>query len=133
MPFKPGTPKPNGSGRKKGQLTKSRQAVIDRIEELGCDLVGYLTLTVKNEVPCGVCRGTGKTKYQAGQDKVRQRDCQSCWGSKLERLKPSERADAAGLLMKYCYPAMQSIEVSNPDGTLRPSWEVVILEAKDGK
>ncbi len=133
MPFKLGQPRPAGAGRSKLRPTKSRQAVIDRLEALGCDLVHYLALTVSNKVPCGVCRGEGKTKFQAGNDNIGTRVCQSCWGSKLERLKPSERADAAGLLMKYCYPAMQSIEVSNPDGTLRPSWEVVILEAKDGK
>ena len=133
MPFKKGDPRPKGAGRVAGKPTKSRQAVIDRLESLGCDLVGYLALSVNNKVPCGVCRGTGKTKFQSGSDQPGERICQSCWGSKLERLKPSERADAAGLLMKYCYPAMQAIEVSNPDGTLRPSWEVVILEAKDGK
>jgi len=133
MPFKKGDPRPAGSGMPKGRVTAAKQTVRDRLEQLGCDLVEYLSLTVVNKVPCGVCRGTGKTKFQSGAEQPGERTCQSCWGSKLERLKPSERADAAGLLMKYCYPAMQAIEVSNPDGTLRPSWEVVILEAKDGK
>ncbi len=115
----------------RGKVTQGQASVRERLERLGCDLIQYLALTVKNEVPCGVCRGTGKTKFQAGNDNIGTRVCQSCWGSKLERLKPSERADAAGLLMKYCYSTMQSVEVSNPDGTLKPSWEVVILEQKN--
>ncbi len=35
--FKPGSPKPPGSGRVKGQLTKLASSVRAKLEELGCD------------------------------------------------------------------------------------------------
>ena len=51
----------------------------------------------------------------------------------MERIGPKDRGWAAAELLSYCEAKRKAIEVSNPDGTMRPSWEVVILEAKDGK
>lgn len=37
MAFKPGCKKPPGSGRKKGQISRDRQMLLDKAAELGCD------------------------------------------------------------------------------------------------
>jgi hypothetical protein len=126
MPFKKGDPKPAGSGRSKNQEVKSKKRVRERLEDLGCDIVEYLALTVQNRVPCGVCRGRGRTPFQpgAGKDEPRSRPCQSCWGSKLERLKPSERAQAASDLLQYTERKLKSVEHSG-EIDIQPSWEVV--------
>lgn len=105
-------------GRKPGSLNKRNGTIRERLIALNCDIIEYLALTVKNEVPCGVCRGTGKTKFQpAGSTRFSgERTCQSCWGSKLERLKPSERREAASDLLQYTETKLKAIEHQGPGG-----------------
>jgi len=95
----------------------------------------FAEMVLDGKVPCGVCHGKRKTKFQPrGEGQAAgERTCQSCWGSGLERLSPSERLRAALDLIEYGYAKKKAIDVTNSDGTLRPSWEVVILEGKDGK
>ena len=70
-----------------------------------------------NKLECGVCRGKGKTKFQAKSsiDDAGERICQSCWGSKLERIDPDARLAAAKELMKYVAPQLKAIEHSGAD------------------
>lgn len=135
MAWPKGKPRPEGAGRRKGTPNKSTQTIKDRLAEMGCDYLEYLALTVMNKIPCAVCRGAGKTKFQprGGQTFSGVRTCQSCWGSGMERIEPRQSAWAAAELMSYCEPKRKAIEVTNPDGTLRPTWEVVIVGEKDGK
>lgn len=105
-------------GRKRGSPNKKSAAIRERLLELGCDHVEYLALTVNNQIECGICRGTGKTPFQprAGSKSKGVRICQSCWGSKLERLRPSERQQAATDLLKFTHPTLKAVEVTGGDG-----------------
>lgn len=67
---------------------------------------------MSNDLDCGACRGTGKTKFQAGGDKPGVRVCQSCWGSGKERVTTDQRERAASSLMKYAFPQLKAIEHS---------------------
>lgn len=44
MPFVKGTPKPPGSGRKKGSINKLALTVASKLEELGCDPIEGMAL-----------------------------------------------------------------------------------------
>jgi hypothetical protein len=105
-------------GRVKGTPNRATQTIRTRLAELNCDYVGYLAATVNNIVPCGVCRGTGKTKFQPSNSErfSGERTCQSCWGSKMERLQPKERSFAASELLQYCESKRKAIEHSGPEG-----------------
>ncbi len=131
--FKKGDPRPPGAGRKKGDLNKV--TVEQRLKQLNCDPIEYAARVVNNDVPCGVCRGAGVTIFQPrrkrsfdltnpeevadwaeGQDKKeadgKPRKCQSCWGSKLERIDPKTRLDAAVRLMSKIAPDLKAIEAT---------------------
>ncbi len=105
-------------GRKAGTPNKSTLTVRERIAKLGGDPVAYLVATMRNIVPCATCRGEGKTKFQpAGSTRFQGiRTCQSCWGSKLEKISPNESADAARTLMDYIAPRLKAIEHTGADG-----------------
>lgn len=138
-------------GRRKGSVnryTKLKQQVT-----LGLPIdkaVAFSELVLDGKVPCGVCHGRGKTKFQPRRKKVDglwvdgvsdmedektpklgERTCQSCYGSGLERLSPGERLRAALELIGYGFAKKQAIAVTNPDGSLRPTWEVVVKHAPD--
>lgn len=83
---------------------------------MGCDYIGYLAHTVMNNIPCAVCRGKGKTKFQPGKSEAPgERVCQSCWGEKLERIDPKASQAAATTLLEYCETKLKAVEMT---GTL---------------
>ena len=104
-------------GRTKGTPNKQTLAVKERIAALGGDYVLYLVKTMNNQIPCSVCRGKGKTPFQPlnGADPGN-RTCQSCWGSKLEKLAPKESAWAAAELMSYCEAKRKAIDLTGTIG-----------------
>jgi DnaJ-class molecular chaperone len=104
MPGGGSKPGERRGGRQKGTVNKSIQTIRERLAAMNCDYIGYLANTVNNNVPCAVCRGAGKTKFQpkGGERFSGERTCQSCWGSGLERIEPKESAKAAAELMSYC-------------------------------
>lgn len=130
-------------GRKQGSL--NRTTILKEQLTHGLPIekgVAFAELVLDGKVPCGVCHGKGKTKFQPRRKKVDGmwvdafpepedprlgiRTCQSCYGSRLERLSPGERLRAALELIEYGYAKKKAVEISNPDGSLRPTWEVVI-------
>ncbi len=124
-------------GRKPGSVNKfKRLREQSSVSSLPIEKgVIFACMVLDGKVPCGVCHGKKKTRFQPrgeGQEPGI-RTCQSCWGSGLERLSPSERLRAALDLIEYGYAKKKAVEISNPDGTLRPSWEVVFVGDKDGK
>lgn len=123
-----------GAGRKKGVPNKNTLAIKERLAELGCDYVQVLALVVENKLPCGVCRGTGKTKFQpAGSERFSgERTCQSCWGSKMERIDPKLRTWAAAELLQYCEPKRKALEVTGEGGKgpVQIGVRVVLVDAK---
>ena len=117
-------------GRKVGSLNKVNRSVKERCENLGVDVFEVLILTAGNRIECGVCRGTGKSKFQPKRSKIflgdegpmveqpdgKERVCQSCWGSKLERISPKERAWAAAEVAQYIEAKRKAIEHTGEDG-----------------
>lgn len=57
MPFKKGDPKPQGSGRKKGSLTKLSREVKDRLESLGCDPIQGMAIIAMDKTADVALRG----------------------------------------------------------------------------
>lgn len=135
-------------GRVKGSVNRTTKLKNQLTSGLPVEKgVAFATLVLDGKVPCGVCHGKGKTKYQPRRKKVDglwidatadmqdeeivkfgERTCQSCYGSGLERLSPSERLRAALDLIEYGYAKKKAVDVTNSDGSLRPSWEVVIKQ-----
>lgn len=102
-------------GKQKGTPNKASATVRERLALMGCDHIGYLIATIENKVPCRVCRGSGKTMYQAGADgKVR--TCQSCWGEGMERIEPKEARASACELLKYTHTQLKAVEHTGADG-----------------
>jgi len=119
-------------GRQKGVPNRDTLTVRQRMEAMGCDYVGYLAETVNNNIPCAVCRGKGKTKFQPGNSErfSGERTCQSCWGSGLERIEPKESAKAAATLLEYCHPKLKSIE--HHGGETKPPIGVRVVLVRPG-
>lgn len=129
-------------GRQKGTPNKSTGALAERIRSWGSDPFKTLSDIERGELPCGVCRGKGKTKYQPrrsedhldGTFRLEERTCQSCYGSGKERLSPAERGKAAAELAQYLEPKRKAIEVSGSGGgPVLTKIEVVMVAAVDGK
>jgi hypothetical protein len=101
------------------------------MQEMGCDYIGYLARTVNNDVPCAICRGKGKTKFQPANSErfSGERTCQSCWGSGMERIEPKESAKAASVLLEYCHPKLKAIEHSGSADKPPIGVRVVVVEA----
>ena len=116
-------------GRQKGTPNKISGTIKYRLQQLGCDPIRFLAKVVNNDVQCGVCRGTGITAFQPQHgDEPGKRLCQSCWGSKLERLSPKERAWAAGELLQYCESKLKQVDHTSSDGSNRPIWVVNVAQ-----
>jgi len=125
--------KREGAGRKTGVKNIDKKSVKERLALLGCDYVGYLSAVICNKVPCRVCRGKGKTKFQPANSERFQgeRTCQSCWGSKLERISPELAVSAAVQLMARCEPQLKAIELRGElDITLKTMAEKIIAARK---
>ncbi len=121
-------------GRVKGQPNKLTRSLRERIE--AADPADYLIRTMRNDVPCVVCKGKGKTKFQPKGDAAfpGERTCQSCWGSGKERITPAASADAAAKLMNYIAPTLKAIEHTGADGgPIDHKMEVVFVEAENGR
>lgn len=104
-------------GRKKGTPNKLTSGIRERLEAHGCDPFEVLAKIAKGDLPCGVCHGSGRTKYQPKRGKqAGERICESCWGSGKDRISPAERCKAASELAQYCEPKRKAVEHSGPGG-----------------
>lgn len=158
-----------GKGRKAGVRNKKSQQAIDILASMNCDPISGLANIAQDNVPCSVCRGKGKTKFQpaarkatakcqmcmgsgtipseganlglrpcpncnatgwlseATEQKSGERTCQSCWGSKLEKISPELKHAAYKELAKYTYPQLKQIEHSGPGGEEIPVRHVIVF------
>lgn len=122
-------------GRKKGSINKLTAAMDRQADPLVLHSNVKIRQILEGKLPCTVCRGKGRTRYQPakGENKLLDRTCQSCYGSKLEQLSPELIAKVALEIREYGYPKRKAIEVSNPDGTMRPTWRVVVVGGEGEK
>ena len=116
MPFKRGDKRPVGSGRKKGSKNQY-DTVREYLASVGFNPFEILRNIASGELQCNVCRGKGKTRYQADPsgDRTFERTCQSCYGSGFERINPADRSRASSELCKYVQPQLKQIEVAKPE------------------
>lgn len=123
-------------GRKKGSLNKHTRVMKDLLEGIVEKGKSYVDQVLEGKVPCGVCAGKGKTRYQAahGDDRTFERTCQSCYGSKFERLSPETRLRAALDAIEYGHPKRKAIEVTGKDGgAIQAKLEVVFIKGPQEK
>jgi hypothetical protein len=106
--FKPGQGRLGG--RAKGTPNKSTVELRERIASLGCDPFEFMALIATNKLPCGVCRGSGKTPYRTPKGQIAKRVCESCYGSLLEKCDPDLRLTAARELAQYLEPKRKAVE-----------------------
>lgn len=104
-------------GRKKGSVNHPNRIRAEGLTDLirrakdVCDQILVMSL------PCSVCRGKGKSAFQAGSGKEPGlRICQSCWGSGKEKITPELRAKVALETLEYGHPRLKSIEHTGVDG-----------------
>jgi len=99
-------PVPKGTrvgGRQKGTPNKITTSIAEKLAAWACDPFKTLAAIADGDLTCNVCRGKGKTRYQAANDGDRtfERVCQSCYGSTFEKVSPAERGKTAGDLAGY--------------------------------
>jgi len=149
-------PVPKGTkvgGRKPGTPNKNTRDIQEKLDRLKCDPHQGMAVIAMNQLPCGVCRGKGKTAYKLpdgshskdcaitearlikGKLKctcngVGQRVCESCYGTLFEACSPELRGKMYAELAAYISPKRKAIDILNSDGSLRPAWEVKIVESK---
>lgn len=123
-------------GRVKGQPNRKTlefQALLDRMK---CDPRKVMALIVLNELPCGVCRGKGRTKYampvgEGEEPKIRERVCQSCYGTKMESCNPELRGKMAAEMTQYLQPKRKAIEYTGEGGgPIQSTHRIVFVDAK---
>ena len=107
-----------GKGRPKGSKNRNLSEVSEILARLNCNPFEGMAFIAEGDVPCGVCKGKGRTKFQPhqGSDDPGERICQSCWGSKKEKISPQLRGEMYKALAKYVKPELKAIEVTGADG-----------------
>lgn len=118
-------------GRQKGTPNKVNAAVSEKLARWKCDPFHVLAKIAMGDLPCGTCYGKGRTKFQSGSsDFPGERICQSCWGSRRERITTAERSRAAAELTEFVAAKRKAVEVTGADGgPLDMVLEVVFVEA----
>jgi hypothetical protein len=138
MPFKVGAPRPPNAGRKKGTPNSATVELNALLYGMGCDPKQRLALVAMGELPCTVCRGSGRTKYKHiakdGAEQILDRICESCYGTLKEKISPDLIFRASAELLQYQLPKRKAVELTGADGApLDNRMTVVFVEAKDGK
>jgi hypothetical protein len=114
----------NPNGRPKGSQNKRTKEGLELISRFEDPLVG-IAKTAAGDVPCGVCHGKGKTKFQPArkrpidspdywevdEPKLSERTCQSCYGSGKEKISPELRLRALAELAEYKYAKRKAVDV----------------------
>ena len=107
-------------GRKTGGRVKGSRTI--QIQRQGNRLVikasERIRQILEGKLPCSVCRGVGRTKYQPkGPDgKTSDRTCLSCYGSKFEQLSPELIARTALSIREEAYPKLKAVEHTGAEG-----------------
>lgn len=121
MPFVKGRVKTGG--RPKGGPNAITRTVQETLARLGCDPFDGMATIAQNKLPCGVCRGKGKTPYKlpTGEGepiKIGIRTCESCYGTLFEACSPELRGKMHAELAQYVSPKRKALDITNSDGSL---------------
>lgn len=108
--------------------TRDVQELLDR---MGCNPFEGMARIAAGDVPCGTCHGVGKTPFRIpDSDKLGQRTCESCYGTMKDKVTPQLRGQMYSELAQYIGSKRKAVELSNPDGTLKPSWDINYIGEK---
>lgn len=145
--------RPKGSpklgGRKKGTPNKPTRTLQETLNRLGCNPIEGLAMISLRRVSCGTCidknlKPTGHTKFNLPDGKhaascrihkgfactcegIAERPCQSCFGTKWEKISVETKLRADTELASYVEAKRKAIEVSGtPDG--QPLQSRVVVE-----
>ncbi len=130
--------------RPKGTPNKLTTGVKEKLERLGCDPHTGMATIADNKLPCGVCRGSGKSFYKLPDgahaldcdglpntqglchcEGIGVRKCESCYGTLFEACSPELRGKMYAELAHYVAPQLKAIEVSGENGdAIRHSHEI---------
>lgn len=102
----------NPKGRPVGSLNRNKQEIIELCKKHGLTLGEVSVLIVLNKLPCGVCRGKGKTPFKTESGDIKMRTCESCYGRLFESCTPELRGRKEEDLMGYVYAKRKAMEVS---------------------
>jgi hypothetical protein len=111
-------------GKKLGSLNRTTR--LKRSMAAGNeDALAEMRRIARGDVPCGVCHGRGKTKYQPARrsengewivsdpdaGKLAERTCLSCYGSGKEIISPELKAKMWAEIAKYERPQLKAVQV----------------------
>ena len=110
-------------GRQKGTPNRKTEEIAEKLHRLKCDPLEGMAMIALNKVPCGACRGAGKTKYKLpGDETIHERTCEHCHGSLMEVCSPELRGKMYSDLAQYLHPKRKAVELSTPpDGPVELS------------
>ncbi len=112
------------AGRPKGSPNKSNLNVHEKLKRLDCDPITGMATIAMNNLPCGVCRGEGKTRYlipdnrrsececltltvqaQEASKLTAKKDCVWCSGTGIADIGIRTCQSCYGTLFEACSPA----------------------------
>ncbi len=99
-------------GRKLGTPNKATEDINQKLQRLGCDPIEGMSVIALNKLPCGVCRGKGKTPYKLPDGGIGSRTCESCYGTLFENCSPELRGKMYAEISQYVLPKRKALEVS---------------------
>ena len=111
-----------GSGRPAGVKDSTPRGEHKTLSARACAIHGIdpfevAAMIAKGELPCMVCRGKGKTKYQAGaRGNQRAKLCEARYGSGERRSRHGSAFLAAKFLCHYQAPKLKATEHTGPEG-----------------
>jgi hypothetical protein len=132
-------------GKKLGSINKTTR--LKRSVAAGNeDALEEMRRIARGDVPCGVCHGKGKTKYQPARrsengewivsdpdaGKLAERTCLSCYGSGKEIISPELKAKMWGEIAKYERPQLKAVQVNgDPENPLRTHLTVEFVRSSN--
>lgn len=135
-------------GRSAGTPNKVTLSVQEKLARLNYDPHLGMERIASNELPCGVCRGSGKSFYKLAPgahaedcdgsvipskmlchcEGIGTRKCESCYGTLFEACSPELRGKMHAELAQYVAPKRKAIEVTGEDGgPLKHSHEIEFI------
>lgn len=115
-------------GRVKGKLNEITILGKDAIAAGGQEAYQFHLKVMRNDLECGVCRGSGKAPYEKDEDTHR-RKCVSCGGDGKERIKPETRLHASENVFDRWLPKLKSMEhVGNENKPIQHEHKVKFVD-----
>src|SRR5271166_2274597 len=123
MAGKGSAPGERRGGRRKGSRNKNSLAIEHRGNPMVLLSSTRVQQILEGKMPCSVCRGKGKTKFQPASHRnadgefvlrdLKDTKCRSCYGSGFEQLDPALIGKVAIAVRGEAYPQLKAVEHSN--------------------